>query len=217
MKRIAMTKALVAGRILCTLTVLLCCWHSATALALTDDYARQRLEHWQPSREDAEMAASAKKSGKYAEITWDKLIPPSWNPAKVFDKFNFDQFSDDDPRADKALKEFQTMWSNAPANKALNGKLVRIAGFVAPLDFLGGDQLAEFLLVPYFGACIHVPPPPANQIIYVTLDKPRGIQMMDTVRVYGKLEIEKSESDIGDAGYRIKAEAVEPYVENESN
>ena len=197
--------------------LLLCCWHSATALALTDDYTRQQAEQWQPTREELAKAEDAKKSGKYTEITWENLIPPTWDPAKVFDKFNFDKFNDDDPRADKALKEFQTLWSNAPANKVLGGKLVRIAGFVAPLDFLGGDELAEFLLVPYFGACIHVPPPPANQIIYVTLDKPRGIQMMDTVWVYGKLEIEKTESDIGDAGYRIKAEAVEPYVEDENN
>ena len=48
------------------------------------------------------------------------------------------------------------------------------------------------------------------------LDKPRGIQMMDTVWVYGKLEIEKTESDIGDAGYRIKAVAVEPYAADET-
>ena len=204
-------------RIICLLAVLLCCWHSTMALALTDDYTRQQSEQWQPTREELAKAEEAKKNGKYAEITWENLIPPTWDPAKVFDKFNFDKFSDDDPRADKALKEFQAMWSNAPANKTLSGKLVRIAGFVAPLDFLGGDELAEFLLVPYFGACIHVPPPPANQIIYVTLDKPRGIQMMDTVWVYGKLEIEKTESDIGDAGYRIKAEAVEPYVEDENN
>ena len=114
------------------------------------------------------------------------------------------------------MKEFQAMWSNAPANTALGGKLVRIAGFVAPLDFLGGDQLSEFLLVPYFGACIHVPPPPANQIVYVILEKPTGIQMMDTVMVYGTLEIEKSESDIGDAGYRIRAVAVEPYAAEET-
>ena len=66
-------------------------------------------------------------------------------------------------------------------------------------------------------AFAHVPPPPANQIIYVTLEKPLGIQMMDTVMVYGKLEIEKSESDIGDAGYRIKADAVEPYAAEETN
>ena len=203
-------------RFICQLAVLLCCWHSVTALALTDDYERQKSEQWQPSREELAKAADAKKSGKYTEITWEKLIPPSWDPAKVFDKFNFDRFSDDDPRADKALKEFQAMWSNAPANKTLGGKLVRIAGFVAPLDFLGGDQLSEFLLVPYFGACIHVPPPPANQIIYVILEKPMGIQVMDTVMVYGKLEIEKSESDIGDAGYRIKAVAVEPYAADET-
>ena len=205
-----------ARRSICLLAALLCCWHSVTALALTDDYERQKSEQWQPTREDLAKAAEAKNSGKYQEITWENLIPASWDPAKVFDKFNFDSFSDDDPRADKALKEFQTLWSNAPANKALGGKLVRIAGFVAPLDFLGGDQLAEFLLVPYFGACIHVPPPPANQIIYVILEKPMGIQMMDTVMVYGKLEIEKSESDIGDAGYRIKAVAVEPYATDES-
>ena len=196
--------------------LLLCCWHSATALALTDDYTRQQSEQWQPTREELAKAEEAKKSGRYTEITWENLIPPTWDPAKVFDKFNFDKFNDDDPRADKALKEFQTLWSNAPANKELGGKLVRIAGFVAPLDFLGGDQLSEFLLVPYFGACIHVPPPPANQIVYVILEKTMGIQMMDTVMVYGKLEIEKSESDIGDAGYRIKAVAVEPYATDES-
>ena len=212
-----MTTTPAAIRVVCILAVLLCCWHCTAALALTDDYARQKAEGWHPSHEDLAKAAAAKKSGKYTEITWEKLIPPSWNPAKVFDKFNFDRFSDDDPRADKALKEFQTLWSNAPANKALGGKMVSIAGFVAPLDFLGGDQMSEFLLVPYFGACIHVPPPPANQIIYVTLEKPLGIQMMDTVMVYGKLEIEKSESDIGDAGYRIKADAVEPYAAEETN
>ena len=202
-------------RVICLLAVLLCGWQCTTALALTDDYERQKSEQWQPSRDELAKAAEAKKSGKYTEITWENLIPPSWDPGKVFDKFNFDSFNDDDPRADKALKEFQALWSNAPANKTLGGKLVSIAGFVAPLDFLGGDQLSEFLLVPYFGACIHVPPPPANQIVYVILDKPTGIQMMDTVTVYGKLEIEKSESDIGDAGYRIKAVAVEPYAADE--
>ena len=207
----------VTRHIICLLAaLLLCCWHSATALALTDDYTRQQAEQWQPTCEELAKAEDAKKSGKYTEITWENLIPPTWDPAKVFDKFNFDKFNDDDPRADKALKEFQTLWSNAPANKELGGKLVRIAGFVAPLDFLGGDQLSEFLLVPYFGACIHVPPPPANQIVYVILEKPMGIQMMDTVMVYGKLEIEKSESDIGDAGYRIKAVAVEPYAADET-
>ena len=72
-------------RIICLLAVLLCSWHSTTALALTDDYTRQQSEHWQPTREELDKAAEAQKSGKYTEITWEKLIPPSWDPAKVFD------------------------------------------------------------------------------------------------------------------------------------
>ena len=132
-----MNTASSTGRILCMLAALLCGMHNATALALTDDYERQKIEHWQPSREDADTAAAAKKSGKYTEITWDKLIPPSWNPAKVFDKFNFDKFSDDDPRADKALKEFQALWSNSlswptTTEWQLLGA-INAAGFVAGL------------------------------------------------------------------------------------
>ena len=52
----------------------------------------------------------------------------------------------------------------------LNGKRVRIGGYVVPLDF-EATTIKEFLLVPFVGACIHVPPPPANQIVYVKADK----------------------------------------------
>ena len=195
--------------------ILLCCFFAGAAHALTDDYTRQQaIERSQVSPADEAQTQRVKKSGKYTEISWDQLIPASWDPAKVFDKFNLDQFEDDDPKAEEALKELQKLWNEAPVNPDMKGKLVKILGYVAPLDFLGGDELAEFLLVPYFGACIHVPPPPANQIIYVTLAKPRGgIQVMDTVWVYGRLQIEKTENDLADSGYSMKADAVEQYVE----
>ena len=194
---------------------LLCCLFSGGAHALTDEYTRQQaFERSQVSPADEAQTQRVKKSGKYTEISWDQLIPASWDPAKVFDKFNLDQFEDDDPKAEAALKELQKLWNEAPVNPDMKGKLVKILGYVAPLDFLGGDELAEFLLVPYFGACIHVPPPPANQIIHVTLAKPReGIQVMDTVWVYGRLQIEKTENDLADSGYSMKADAVEQYVE----
>lgn len=194
---------------------LLCCLFSGGAHALTDEYTRQQaFERSQVSPADEAQTQRVKKSGKYTEISWDQLIPASWDPAKVFDKFNLDQFEDDDPKAEEALKELQKLWNEAPVNPDMKGKLVKILGYVAPLDFLGGDELAEFLLVPYFGACIHVPPPPANQIIHVTLAKPReGIQVMDTVWVYGRLQIEKTENDLADSGYSMKADAVEQYVE----
>ena len=65
------------GRILCLLAALLCGWHSATALALTDDYEQQKIEHWQPSREDADTAAAVAsyevdKDGVIKYKFWDK-------------------------------------------------------------------------------------------------------------------------------------------------
>ena len=157
---------------------------------------------------------TAKKDEHYTELNWDKLMPPGWNPAKAFDSLNLDELDDNDPRVAKAMKKLEKMWDEAPTNPALRGKVIKISGFVASLDFTGKTELKEFLLVPYFGACIHVPPPPANQIIHVILAKPRqGIRSMDTVTVYGKLAIEKTETEMGRSGYSMKADAVEPYVE----
>ena len=48
----------------------------------------------------------------------------------------------------------------------LNGAQVRIPGYVLPLEF-EGTRVREFLLVPYVGACIHVPAPPPNQMVFV--------------------------------------------------
>ncbi|MCL1985313.1 MAG: DUF3299 domain-containing protein [Betaproteobacteria bacterium] len=161
-----------------------------------------------------DFPGAANPDGRYAEMTWEKLIPPNWNPAGVFDGLNLDMLEDNDPRAEDAMKKIKKMWDEAPTNPALQGKAIEISGFVASLDFTGKAELKEFLLVPYFGACIHVPPPPANQIIHVTLNRPRkGIRAMDEVTVYGTLAIEKKETDLGRSGYDLKADAVAPYVE----
>ena len=151
----------------------------------------------------------------YRDIRWEELIPKNWDPAKEFRTLDLANMTDADPRAIAALQRMKELWEQAPTEPSMAGRKVRLPGFVIPLE-RKGEEVVEFLLVPYFGACIHVPPPPANQIVYVILEKPTGIQMMDTVMVYGKLEIEKSESDIGDAGYRIKAVAVEPYAADET-
>ncbi|MDR2935266.1 MAG: DUF3299 domain-containing protein, partial [Candidatus Adiutrix sp.] len=135
---------------------------------------------------------------RYARTTWDDLIPPGWDPGQVFDSLNFAEMADNDPRVELALKKFKKMWDEAPTNPALKGREIQISGFVASLDFTGQEELKEFLLVPYFGACIHVPPPPANQIIHVTVKEPRkGIRSMDVVTVRGRLALEKTEADMG--------------------
>jgi hypothetical protein len=93
---------------------------------------------------------------------------------------------------------------------ALDGQTVSIGGYVVPLDF-DATTVKEFLLVPFVGACIHVPPPPANQIIYVKTEK--GFEVggqFDPVTVTGKINTTVAFTGLADAGYTITADSVEP-------
>ncbi|MDR0673151.1 MAG: DUF3299 domain-containing protein [Zoogloeaceae bacterium] len=147
----------------------------------------------------------------YPETTWDELIPPDWDPAEIFASLNLDALQDADPRAEAALKKMRESWDNAPTNPGMQGKPIRIPGFVVPLE-TEGSALREFLLVPYFGGCIHVPPPPANQIIHVFAQPPiKDTQAMDAIWVSGTLTITRSNSQMGNAGYRMTTQKVEPY------
>ena len=95
----------------------------------------------------------------------------------------------------------------------LDGKDVAIGGYVVPLDF-DATTVKEFLLVPYVGACIHVPPPPANQIIYVKTEKGFDIGgPFDPVTVTGKINTSEAFTGLADAGYTITADSVEPRKE----
>lgn len=94
----------------------------------------------------------------------------------------------------------------------LSGKRVSIPGFMVPLeDDL--DQVTEFLLVPYAGACIHVPPPPPNQMVYVKLNGNTKVQVTftDPIMVTGTLQISTVESPYGAVSYSLSAESVKPY------
>ncbi len=148
----------------------------------------------------------------YREIEWERLVPPGWDPMKALGALDFNAMSDSDPRAMIALRQLQDAWKDAPVNEALDGSPVRIAGFVVPLDN-HRDEMKEFLLVPYFGACIHVPPPPSNQIIHVVPPAPvKGIRAMDAVWVSGRMTIARADTAMGSSGYRMSGDAVQAYV-----
>ncbi|SJN55246.1 DUF3299 domain-containing protein [Vibrio ruber] len=93
----------------------------------------------------------------------------------------------------------------------LDGKMVKIPGFVIPLE--GDDKtVTEFLLVPFLGACIHVPPPPPNQIIYVKFEHGAPIrQLWDIVYVVGQLKTETMNLDLGETGYVLYGQALDDY------
>jgi uncharacterized protein len=93
----------------------------------------------------------------------------------------------------------------------LNGKQVKIPGFVIPLE--GDDKkVTEFLLVPFLGACIHVPPPPPNQIVYVKYKGGAPVNgLWDLVSITGTLRTEGVSSELGDTGYLLEGIALEKY------
>lgn len=145
------------------------------------------------------------------ELRWEALLPKGWNPAGEFKGIDFSKLADADPRAADALETLRRVWDNAPTEPSLDGKRVRIAGFALPLD-PRGNKVTEFLIVPYFGACIHAPPPPANQIIHAVSARPLdGVRTMVPLWAYGTLQVKRRETSWGVSGYRLMIEKIMPY------
>lgn len=95
---------------------------------------------------------------------------------------------------------------------ALIGELIRMPGFILPLDAQPGGEISEFLLVPYFGACIHTPPPPPNQIVHVVMDEAIFVERLwAPVWVEGVLTSERNMNELGNAAYTLELTAHEPY------
>jgi len=96
----------------------------------------------------------------------------------------------------------------------INGQKVRVPGFIVPVEFDDGNLVSEFFLVPYFGACFHKPPPPPNQTIYVSSNKPIEYQSIyDPVWVMGVIKTEQRANEIASAAYSLDIELLEPYFE----
>jgi uncharacterized protein len=109
------------------------------------------------------------------------------------------------------LKTLSSSQPNSPA-RALNGKKVAIPGFMVPLED-DADQVTEFILVPFAGACIHVPPPPPNQMVYVKLTHNQKAKMSftDPILVTGTLRVTTVQSPYGDISFNMDGDSVQPY------
>lgn len=159
---------------------------------------------------DRELTASPAQADGFEAIGWQDLLPKDWSPAADLRDLNVALLGDDDPRAKAALGKLKAAWGTVPTEARLHGRRVGIAGFVVPLD-ASGRGLREFLLVPHHGACIHVPPPPANQIIHVRLAASvSGVGSMDAVHVEGRLRVTVTETDLARSGYSLDAERLRP-------
>lgn len=95
--------------------------------------------------------------------------------------------------------------------EAFDGKTVRLPGFVVPLDF-SASGVTEFILAPFVGACIHVPPPPANQLVLVSAKKPYAMKdMFDPVEVTGVFGTSSTSTELAEIGYTMMSAKVRDY------
>lgn len=97
--------------------------------------------------------------------------------------------------------------------KRLDGRRVQVPGFIVPLDD-AMEEGAEFLLVPYYGACVHTPPPPPNQMAFVTMRGGRSVKLalFDAVWMEGTLRIVDYDSPYGQVGFTIEGTSMRPYT-----
>lgn len=141
---------------------------------------------------------------EFPEIDWLELMP------------------EDEIRALEAMQNTIDHSGDAPAMEfdsdrtvaEMDGREGKIVGYIVPLSVSETNEILEFFLVPYFGACIHVPPPPANQLIHVMPDKPiPGKWNMGAVWVSGVLTVARFDSELGNAGYQLRGIKVEEYTD----
>ncbi|MFK7762336.1 MAG: DUF3299 domain-containing protein [Roseobacter sp.] len=137
------------------------------------------------------------------EVSWDDLIPPGVPYAEIIGEGEVDEINDTwNPIFDENATKL---------NKTLDGALIRMPGFIIPLE-VSSDGVSEFVLVPYVGACIHVPPPPPNQLVFVTAKTPwPSDNLWEAVWVTGLMKTELQWTEIADTGYTLSADEMEIY------
>jgi hypothetical protein len=163
-----------------------------------------------PARTPAPKPNAAITSARKDEarmVDWDALLPDR-------EKANFNTEPPPpihDYLGERGAAARQT--GSAAVNPKLGETKIKIPGFVVPLVVNDNGAVSEFFLVPYFGACIHVPPPPPNQIVYVKLAG-GGIQLgapEDAYWVTGILHTQTNGTSLARSSYTLDASRMELY------
>lgn len=157
-----------------------------------------------PDSPQTVRSVPAKINGVF-NLEWGNLLPDE-------DGFSFqlDTAPVHDYLGENAPPARQT--GSSQTNPQFDGEPVRISGYVVPLAMDEKGIVTEFFLVPYFGACIHVPPPPPNQIVYVKMDKGfRFESVYQPQKVTGRLHVEAKAVQMASAAYTLAGTRIEPY------
>lgn len=169
-------------------------------------------------------SVSNKPVEKYRTIEWPDLMPKDdldaiMNPPDFLDEIADgsveDQISSQVQSAIAAAGDsrYQQALQSTRVVEDFNNQPVRIPGFIVPLEFDGDQTITQFFVVPYFGACIHMPPPPPNQIIYAAY--PKGFKLKtlyDPFWITGVLKTSLTDNDMATSAYSIEVNSIQPYM-----
>jgi uncharacterized protein len=163
--------------------------------------------------------SSALRAAEVTTLEWTDLMPAEelkllqQMPEVQHDYSQPSPFDENYQGDDPAAKQWQQILSSAKVVDKYNNSTVRIPGFIVPLEFDAEQNVTSFFLVPYFGACIHVPPPPPNQMIFVSGAKNLKAEMIySPFWIIGTLTTEVMTHDLGQAAYSLKVDNIEEYT-----
>ena len=151
------------------------------------------------------LPAAGAKPREPRMVDWEELLPEKERRGAAVPASPAHDYLGEDGPAMRQYGSFATV-------SRFNGMYVKVPGFVVPLTMSALGHVGEFLLVPYFGACIHVPPPPPNQIVYVKLDRPVKVKtIFEPYWVSGVLTTAKKDTRMASAAYSIAGDRLELY------
>ena len=157
-------------------------------------------------------------------IEWTDLIPKDdlealLNPPDYISEIEDGSLEDEisgqlkNSTNDAAQDRYQEALASTKVAENIDGKFIQIPGFIVPLEFDDDQTITQFLLVPYFGACIHLPPPPPNQIIFVNSEKGFRIDALYTpFWVKGVISTTLVENETATSAYSMEMIDFEPYL-----
>lgn len=147
------------------------------------------------------------------EIGWEELMPEGEEEklAQLYQQ-QMSMLYSGGPIAEGSAGDMMIQIGTFNTVKELNETKVRIPGYTVPFEFGANAEITEFLLVPYYGACLHAPPPPPNQTVFVIADEPIKLRnLAQAVWIEGTMFTQTQESELADAAYTIRVDKVETY------
>ena len=134
------------------------------------------------------------------EIDWLELLPPE-------DLKALEEMPEVNHDGQMQMPQVMASTKTVPAMDGVKGK---VPGYLVPISFDENQRVTEMFLVPYFGACVHVPPPPPNQLIYIKPENPIELgNLWDAYWVHGTVQAGITQNAMATSAYSLKLDRLE--------